>query len=69
MTSQSQAWRRAADAPFDCDLELVVIDEDGEHALVFACRRIAEGWVKSDTRARLSVEPTHWRPWAPQGQA
>jgi hypothetical protein len=65
MTSQLQAWRRAADAPFDCDLELAVIDEDGEHVLIFACRRIAEGWMKSDTGTRLSVEPTHWRPWAP----
>ena len=67
MIPESKAWRRAADAPFDADLELVVIDEHGEHALVFACRRIGEGWIKSDTRARLSVEPTHWRPWASQG--
>lgn len=47
---------------------MIVIDGDGEHPLVFACRRIADGWIKSDTRARLiNVEPTHWRPWAPQG--
>ncbi|MGD9980576.1 MAG: hypothetical protein AB7H66_08395 [Hyphomonadaceae bacterium] len=67
MTSQIEAWRRAADAPFDRDLELAVIDEDGAHALIFACRRVADGWVKSDTGAKLSVEPTHWRAWSPEG--
>jgi hypothetical protein len=67
MTAPIQAWLRAGDAPFDRDLELAVIDEVGEHALIFACRRLADAWVKSDTGVRLSVEPTHWRPWAPKG--
>jgi hypothetical protein len=62
MTAPSQARLRAGDAPFDRDLELAVIDEDGEHALIFACRRIDDGWVKSDMGAWLSVERTHWRP-------
>jgi hypothetical protein len=49
-------WQPISSAPYDFDLELAVIDEDGSHALVFPCRVI---W-------RISVRPTHWRPW---GQA
>jgi hypothetical protein len=31
--------------------------------LVFACRRILDGWIKAETRERLDVHPTHWREW------
>jgi hypothetical protein len=57
-------WQPASDAPFDSDLELAVIDEDGPHALVFACQRIRGGWINASTKERLDVRPTHWRPWA-----
>ena len=56
-------WQAVANAPFDCDLELAVIDEDGLHALVFPCRRILGGWISASTKERLDVRPTHWRPW------
>jgi hypothetical protein len=56
-------WQTVANAPFDCDLELAVVDNDGTHALAFACRRTLEGWTNSDTRLRLDVRPTHWRLW------
>ncbi len=56
-------WRRVTTAPFDCDLELAVLDEDGPHALVFPCRRILSGWIKVETGERIAVDPTHWRPW------
>ena len=56
-------WQRASTAPFDRDLELAVIDADGEHALVFPCRHILNGWMDARTRERLDVHPTHWRPW------
>jgi hypothetical protein len=56
-------WQPATTAPFDRDLELAVIDYAGPHALVFPCRRILCGWVKSETRERVNVRPTHWRPW------
>ena len=56
-------WQPIATAPFDCDLELAVIDVDGPHALVFACRRILSGWMRAETRERLDVRPTHWRAW------
>jgi hypothetical protein len=56
-------WQLISTAPFDCDLELAVIDGDGPHALVFACRRILDGWMNAATRERLDVHPTHWREW------
>ena len=54
-------WQQVSTAPFDCDLELAVIDDDGPHALVFPCRRILNGWMKAETKERLDVRPTHWR--------
>jgi hypothetical protein len=57
-------WQPVSAAPFDCELELAVIDEDGEHALVFRCQRIHGGWINASTKERLDVRPTHWRPWA-----
>lgn len=56
-------WQTIISAPFDRELELSVLDNDGHHALVFPCRRIAGGWVKAATRERLDVSPTHWREW------
>jgi len=53
-------------ATFDRDLELAVIDYDGPHALVFPCRRILNGWLKSGTQERIYVRPTHWRLWKDQ---
>ena len=56
-------WHLISTAPFDRDLELAVIDSDGPHALVFACRRIRDGWMNVHTGERLDVHPTHWREW------
>jgi hypothetical protein len=56
-------WERISTAPFDRDLEIAVIDEDGPHVLVFACRRIFDGWIKAGTKERVDVHPTHWREW------
>jgi hypothetical protein len=56
-------WHHVSTAPFDRDLELAVIDDDGPHALVFPCRRILNGWMKAETKERLDVRPTHWRDW------
>jgi hypothetical protein len=58
------AWQPVSTAPFDRDLELAVIDYDGIHALVFPCRRILDGWFKSESKLRIDVQPTHWREWA-----
>jgi len=59
-------WQTISSAPFDRDLELAVIDEDGPHALVFPCRRILNGWMNAETKERLDVHPTHWRQWVQQ---
>ena len=56
-------WQPIATAPFNCDLEIAVLDEDGAHALVFACRRIPGGWTKSRTQEQIEVHATHWRLW------
>jgi hypothetical protein len=46
---------------FDHELELAVIDDDGQHALVFPCRRVAEGWINAANNQSINVRPTHWR--------
>lgn len=56
-------WQPIVSAPFDRDLELAVLDQDGAHALVFPCRRILNGWMKKENGERLDVRPTHWRVW------
>lgn len=57
-------WERIETAPFDRDLELAVIENNSIHRLVFACRRLLNGWVRTETRERISVHPTHWREWS-----
>jgi hypothetical protein len=56
-------WKPAATAPFNRRIELAVIDRTGAHALVFACRRVADGWINAETMKPVVVHPTHWRPW------
>ena len=56
-------WQPIFTAPADRDIELAVIDQEGTHALVFACRRIPGGWMRVANRERLDVRPTHWREW------
>jgi len=57
------SWQPIDTAPFDPGLELAVIDNDGSHALAFACRRFAGGWVGVQTKQQIDVLPTHWREW------
>jgi hypothetical protein len=56
-------WQSISTAPFDRELELAVIDSEGEHALVFPCRRTSDGWIEAATKKRIEVRPTHWREW------
>jgi hypothetical protein len=56
-------WQSIATAPYDQDLELAVIDDEGPHALVFPCRRLKDGWTDSKNGKPVDVRPTHWREW------
>lgn len=56
-------WQTIATAPYDRDLELAVVEGDRVHPLIFACRRTPVGWIRVTTRERVTVNPTHWRPW------
>jgi hypothetical protein len=61
--ARAAGWQPISLAPFDPELELAVINSQGTHALVFPCRRIVGGWLKSETGERIEVHPTHWRGW------
>ena len=63
MSGRDNEWQPISTAPFDRDLELAVINYGGVHALVFPCRRILTGWVKSGNQEQVNVRPTHWREW------
>ena len=58
-------WKPIDTAPFGRDVELAVIDDDGEHALAFPCQRFVGGWMNTMTKKEISVLPTHWRIWTP----
>ena len=57
-------WQPIVTVPFNCDLELAVIDPRGSpHALDFPCRKVLHGWVEAGTAVPVIVRPTHWRKW------
>ena len=56
-------WQPILTAPFDCDLELCIMEAEEFHALVFPCRRTLGGWINAGTGSRVEVRPTHWREW------
>ncbi len=59
-------WRPIADAPFDREIGLAVMDFHGTHSLAFPCRRILGGGMNAETKQRIDVRPTHWREWTKQ---
>ena len=48
-------------APFNRDLELAVVDANGEHVMLNPCRRVVGGWIKAATKRPIKIRPTHWR--------
>ena len=57
-------WTKIETAPFDRDLELAVIEANGDtYAVIFPCRRTPYGWAKSGTGHTVELHPTHWRNW------
>jgi len=61
--NEERVWQKIATAPYDRDLELAVIEDDRVYPLIFACRRVAGGWLKVPSMDRVVVNPTHWRAW------
>ncbi|RWM12511.1 MAG: hypothetical protein EOR72_21020 [Mesorhizobium sp.] len=61
--SDRAMWKPILTAPYFCMLELAVINEDGEHRLVFPCRRVVDGWQDARSGRQVEVCPTHWREW------
>jgi hypothetical protein len=61
--TEGPIWEPIANAPYDRDLELAVVEDQHVHSLVFACRRTVAGWIKASTRERVIINPSHWRPW------
>jgi hypothetical protein len=62
--AEPAVWEGISTAPYDRDLELAVIEGNRVYPLVFACRRTTSGWVKTTSRERVLISPTHWRPWS-----
>ncbi len=57
-------WMKIDIAPFDRDLEVAVIEANGDtFAVVFPCRRVVGGWIKAGTARPVEIHPTHWREW------
>jgi len=63
---EDNMWQAIAVTPPDFDIEVAVIDRQGEHAVVIPCRRATDGWIDAATRRYLDIHPTHWRPWRPR---
>jgi hypothetical protein len=62
-----RAWSHIITATFDRDLQLSVIEDGEVYALVFSCRRTANGWIEARSGYPVNVHPTHWREWAEEG--
>jgi hypothetical protein len=48
-------WQDISTAPFGCDLQLAVIDADGERPIAFRCRRVVGGWIEADKNRRIDL--------------
>jgi hypothetical protein len=62
-------WNPITSAPFERDIELAVLDQNGEHLVAFACRRGADGWLTARSNRPVDIHPTHWRQWTEGSQA
>jgi hypothetical protein len=54
-------WKSVSAAPLDRDLEVCVVDKQGEHLLGCTCRQTGWGWTKALTGSWIHIDPTHWR--------
>lgn len=61
--SHMTIWNPITEAPFDTDVQIGINYPEGVHALVFACRLTADGWIDPATGRIIDIRPTHWRNW------
>jgi len=61
-------WNPITSAPFERDIELAVLDQNGEHLVAFACRRGADGWFSAGSNRPIDIHPTHWRQWSERSE-
>ncbi len=54
-------WRPVLTAPFNRDIEVAIMDDEGLHPVISPCRRVWDGWIKAETGDKVAVRPTHWR--------
>jgi hypothetical protein len=59
-------WNHISTVPEDRDLRVAVIDQTGEHVVIFPCRRESGQWINPDTGRTVDIHPTHWRDWSPR---
>ena len=57
-------WMPVENAPYDHDLEVCVIDDQGAHSLVYPVRKQAGAWFDVKAGKQVDVRPTHWRLWS-----
>lgn len=57
-------WLKIETAPFDRDVEVAVVEDDGKiYPVIFPCRRVLGGWTKAASGGPVAIHPTHWRDW------
>ena len=56
-------WHPISTAPFNQDLELMVLDHDKKFVIPFPCRQTTHGWIDGDLGVCLNLNPTVWRLW------
>jgi hypothetical protein len=58
-------WQAIDTAPFEVDVTVQAQDYVGTYMLTFPCRLTDEGWINSQTGARLAVHLTRWQAYEP----
>jgi len=54
-------WQPIWSAPLDREIEVSVRDQEGYHMFVFPVRRTSAGWISSEVKGLIPINPTHWR--------
>lgn len=57
-------WHCIGSAPYAVDLELAIIDAEGERIYDLPCRRSVTRWIDAKWQSPVDFRPTHWRQWS-----